>query len=220
MKYKRLLAFGCSCTYGQGIEDCRVRDGSAPNPSKYAWPQVLADKLGIECVNLSKPGNSNKNIWWQILNTKIYEDDIVIPCWTFTERNSIITRDKHIDLQWWVETEESDFYFKYIHNTHDALIDLFIRYNHICLYLDSKNIKNLQLSIFNFPNTTSKPGSLYRTLPEWIPEWLDKRLLRKIKYTDLRKKYGTTSDGSHLDKSGNAEYANKIFIELQKQGII
>ena len=220
MKYKRLLAFGCSGTYGQGLEDCCINDGPGPNPSKFAWPQVLADKLGIECVNLSKPGNSNKNIWWNILNTDIHDDDLVIVCWTFIDRNTIICKDKTIEMQWWEDNEKSTKYFENIHNNHDAFIDFFIRYNHICSYLDSINIKNLHLNIFNYPSDSLNEDSLYKTLPSWIPEWRDKRIVKSIKYTQIRRDFTKKPLKGHLDKVGNIEYSNQVFNELQKQGII
>jgi hypothetical protein len=49
----RLIAFGCSNTYGEGLEDCWIPEfrKHGPKPSKVAWPQILADKMGRECVN-------------------------------------------------------------------------------------------------------------------------------------------------------------------------
>ena len=59
--HKRLITFGCSNTYGHGLPDCHVPPNEAgPNPSKVAWPQLLADRRGLECVNLGQPGGSNK----------------------------------------------------------------------------------------------------------------------------------------------------------------
>ena len=51
----RLITFGDSFTYGHGLVDCHVpeKNWQGPNPSKFAWPQVLGDMLGIEVINKS-----------------------------------------------------------------------------------------------------------------------------------------------------------------------
>ena len=42
----RLVAFGCSYTYGHGLPDCIMAKGRAgKRPSKFAWPYLLAKKL-------------------------------------------------------------------------------------------------------------------------------------------------------------------------------
>ena len=46
MKISHLVVNGCSFTYGQGLTD----------PIKYAWPTLLAKKLGVPSVNLAIPG--------------------------------------------------------------------------------------------------------------------------------------------------------------------
>jgi len=73
---KKLLIGGCSFSYGQGLElfhpeingkDWPERPGqwdSFPNHIKQfmyenRWPKLLADKLKLEEINTSKPGNSN-----------------------------------------------------------------------------------------------------------------------------------------------------------------
>jgi len=59
----RLIAFGCSYTYGAGLEDCFTPPiGHGPIPSKFAWPQLVANELNMECINMSSSGASNKEI--------------------------------------------------------------------------------------------------------------------------------------------------------------
>ena len=93
----RLLAFGCSNTYGHGLRDICLPNKTIPDekkgPSKSAWPQVLAELLGIECQNISWPGASCKWISYQSLNYDIKLDDIVIFMWTYTNRSCIISED-------------------------------------------------------------------------------------------------------------------------------
>jgi len=84
---KRLVTFGCSYTYGHGLQDCCTTDGHAgPVHSNLAWPSIIAERLDIELSNQSKPGCSNLEIVNRIKNFKFQKDDICIVHWTFIER--------------------------------------------------------------------------------------------------------------------------------------
>ena len=84
----RLLAFGCSNTYGHGLEDCLLKDNQpGPQPSKFAWPSLLANKLNIPCLNLAEPGSSNQDILRKILSEDIHENDIIVILWTHYSRD-------------------------------------------------------------------------------------------------------------------------------------
>lgn len=75
----RLLTFGCSHVYGNGLPDCFIDINTpGPNPSKFAWPQLLADKLGYECLNLAVPGSGNLHILMNLLRTEFKKDDLVV----------------------------------------------------------------------------------------------------------------------------------------------
>lgn len=88
---KRLIACGCSFTYGQGLLDCvGFNGGPGTQPSKYAWPQVCADVLGIPCVNIAECGLGNKHIAYRILNFDFEPGDIVVVMWSFFTRHCVI----------------------------------------------------------------------------------------------------------------------------------
>ena len=77
-------ATGCSYTYGHGLKDCHVDpDIPGPEPSKYAWPQLVADRLGYECVNVSKPGLGAKGAWHLLIaNQQLFKpNDILVVMW-------------------------------------------------------------------------------------------------------------------------------------------
>jgi len=96
--YKRLVTFGCSFTYGHGLADCHVAPNHAgPNPSKFAWPQLLATRRQLNCVNLSRPGGSNKLMWWRAVNFKFKPTDVVIFYTTFPDRDCILNNSDSID---------------------------------------------------------------------------------------------------------------------------
>ena len=67
---KNVVILGCSHTYGVGLKDCWLDVGGPGDlpPSKLAWPQLMANKLNIECINASKWGSSNRETWHRIIN--------------------------------------------------------------------------------------------------------------------------------------------------------
>lgn len=83
----RLVAFGCSHVYGHGLPDChRPPDIPGLLPSNMAWPSIVAEKLGRECVNLSSPGIGNLAILMRVLNAELHQDDLVIIGFSYFER--------------------------------------------------------------------------------------------------------------------------------------
>jgi hypothetical protein len=84
----RLVAFGCSFTYGHGLPDCTDgTSGYGPNPSNAAWPKLLADKLDYTVVNMGKPGAGNTEILWRLLNFKFEVDDVCVIMWSYFSRS-------------------------------------------------------------------------------------------------------------------------------------
>jgi|TARA_R110002124_G_scaffold19114_1_gene76996 hypothetical protein len=152
----RIVAFGCSYTYGHGLPDCLDNNGHpGPNDSKLAFPVLVAKKLECEYVNLGKSGNSNKEIWNDILNFKFQDDDIVIITWTYYSRFCIIKSNTTQRINPWNERDKP-FYMNYS-NRNDMLLDFYTRLNHINTYLQTKNIKS-----FNYVIEDSENES-----PEW-----------------------------------------------------
>jgi hypothetical protein len=86
----RLVAFGDSVTYGQGMEDCNEPNfAPGPIPSRFAWPQLLADKLNIQVINNSLSGISNLHMLWRILNFEFQPNDICVVQWTHFGRTPL-----------------------------------------------------------------------------------------------------------------------------------
>ena len=131
----RLVAFGCSNTFGSWLPDTEDR---ISKPSKFAWPQILADKLNLECVNLGSPAASNKEIWWKILNYQPVKTDIVIILWSWYDRYCIITDSDVIKLHIHHDNIRSNNFSKYLHHTYDMQIDFYLRCNHINQFLKNK----------------------------------------------------------------------------------
>lgn len=69
---KRLIAHGCSFTYGEELAD----------PPSYSWPSLVAKKLDVELANMAKPSYSNDGLVQDIVRMDPDQDDLVIVCWT------------------------------------------------------------------------------------------------------------------------------------------
>jgi len=92
----KLIACGCSNTYGHGLEDISFpgKQGKINyllGASKLAGPQKLADMLGYECVNLAIPAAPNKLIAYRLTEVPdIQSDDIIVFMWKFLLRQCIL----------------------------------------------------------------------------------------------------------------------------------
>lgn len=112
---KKLITFGCSNTFGQGLPDCWNDKLKIPSeyPSKFAWPKLLAERISLECNNLSRPGSSCKEVWWKIVNTKFDKSDTVIILWPLVNRSCIIdpkNPEFPEHLAHWARTKSGKYY--------------------------------------------------------------------------------------------------------------
>ncbi len=140
----RLVAFGCSNTYGHGLSDCINKDRSpGPYPSKYAWPSVLSEKLSRECVNYGIPGASNKEIWEYITRVKLSPRDIVVVLWTYHERWATLNEElPHNGIYAMQKSKAARSFYKHLYSDYDMMIDLNLRIHHASMFLDSLGITN------------------------------------------------------------------------------
>ena len=130
---KNLLAFGCSCTAGEGLP-----------ARELAWPELLATLLKYQCINKGKQGASNKHIRYLIQNYSFSKNDIVIIQWTNADRTSVISQNtvkdilpKDADKSKWIKS-----YFQNLNTKIDSLYDLYTNANYIKYYLDDLGIPN------------------------------------------------------------------------------
>jgi len=117
MKTQKLHTFGCSITQGFALPDVvkpildskgnplpdrqvknRIDSGEIAwtdihlyEPSKHAWPQVLANKLGVPVINHARRGACFKQIARQcaVGAKDIQPNDTVIVMWTYLSRLSL-----------------------------------------------------------------------------------------------------------------------------------
>lgn len=152
----KLVAFGCSLTYGTALPDA-----TDDNHSTMAWPALVAEKMNIECVNVGMPGASNDLILHNIINFENFnKGDHVIILWTYMHRallfddtgatsnimpNRIMLSKVVGSLKWeqfYNAHGEYDLYMRTLKNMHHAMC-----------YLASKEIRltNLSIDIWQLP---------------------------------------------------------------------
>lgn len=167
----RLITFGCSHTYGHGLEDCFLEDNRpGPIPSKLAWPNHLGNMLGRETVNMSRPGASNLEILCNILRFDFQDTDIVVTLWTDYARDLMFIpyptgphglgfmpigswmtlKDDGVDVESWLK----------VHTDYDLYVRTLISINHAAVYLQNKKIKNTNFSTSQLNPSYKRPDFL------------------------------------------------------------
>lgn len=195
----RLVAFGCSFTRGTALDDVWNFEKSCsifPQPSKHAWPQVIADELGLECINLSKGGYSNKAIWHSVINFDFQPSDLIFIHWSFLDRYHFYENKDigHIIDHKNVESRDRAF-FKYLHSDYDMLNDMYMRINHIDSFLYGKTRYHLQIG------------------PTEAPKW-NKTKIEEIYLNDYKNKYPRANDKSHPGIQAHKEFATTLIQNL------
>ena len=203
----RLIAFGCSHTYGNGLDDCWIdKDRMAPKPSQYAWPSVLSDMLNIECINMAIGGASNKQILDAVLNFDFRDDDITFIKWTHFDRYCVHLNDGTVfKIGNWKNDITNKSYFAHVHSFYDSYVDFCIRSNYAKFYLDSEVIEHYHLTCADLYNPK------YKKL-----KW-DKATFLKSRLSHYRDKYPKALDGLHAGKEAQYKYAESIYREIKEK---
>jgi hypothetical protein len=181
----RLIAFGCSFTRGDGLQD----------RSTQAWPAVLSQLLGRTCVNKGIQGASNKEIWSAIVDTRYKPSDIVFVNWSFCHRAKfnhqqlIATRNPM--------TEEEEFYYKKLYTKKHGKDEWIVHMNHAGRYLRSKNLKMY--------NTV-----IERNMGRWLPRYNMESIL-PAHWEKYQHKYEKALDGLHPGPLAHAAFAQKVY---------
>lgn len=222
----RLLVFGCSFTYGQGLPDCyndtiKVYGDRGDYPSKYSWGYLLGKKLNLEVVNYAKPGIGNLEILIKILQTEFKPDDLVITCFSFFERyffyqfteydDGYGLRFNNGDQEYYdlVKYDATDKYVEQKYYWHNWLA-----IHHAELYLKSKNITNYSLTIgldkhmYNLKNTSNNVQLLHQSK---IPSLLQLQNFLNIDF----KKIDFALDNAHPGLESHMLFASKIYTKIR-----
>lgn len=117
----RLIAFGCSNTYGQFLPETKANN----EPSKYSWPSLLAPKLNRVCYNEARLGAGNLNILHKILRYNFQPNDLVIIGYSFFDRYFM-----H-------EYTDNDGHFNEL-KKFDKNYEVFVKGELVCPHLDAR----------------------------------------------------------------------------------
>lgn len=179
----RLIAFGCSLTFGHGLPDCHIPPNHPKNsPSKYAWPAILASQLNRKCVNMANPGASNKRIWKTIIDFDYKPTDIVFILWSYPERSAILNKNSIQNLGPWMDDTVSKSYYENSYTDYDALVQSQLFISHANSFFKENNITVYNLivnkclkHIFTLRGTTVPhvPLYLYNDFQNYYPKALD-----------------------------------------------
>lgn len=140
----RLIAFGCSYTFGHYLPDAVSTHGE---PSSLAWPSILGKLLGRKTINCGKCGSSNKQILYEIQNFDFSKNDIVTILWTYPQRDCILGIDFVKQGLPNMMKREKWYSEKLKHGDFDGYHQMWTCMNYAKLYLDYLDIPNYHFII-------------------------------------------------------------------------
>lgn len=213
----RLVAFGCSYTQGIGLNGLdytysRYYDSplesvlKVKSASKDAWPHLLADKLGIECVNLGQGGNSSKFVFQMIREFDFQETDIVVIQWPQPERHVIWQDGMKVDALMQIAPGYGHAvnYYRHYYTTFDSCYNTAVYIENTHTYLKDK-CKALYSVSYNDPEEMVEDKTLKATFP--ILADVGKFFITKLG-DDI------CADG-HPGKTYHEDFANRMAEKIQ-----
>ena len=201
----RLVAFGCSCTYGYGLPDCFTPpDVPGTIPSKFAWPSLVAEKLNLECDNTSRPGASNFEILDNILNYQFEESDTVVVMWSFHERDMLFENNLERTYLHIGNVGELAEKWLSIHSDADFRMRSWFNMYTAYLHLSSLNVK------FYFLNLLFD-----QRFHDLRPKWSEKITFLKPNLNYLSKQYPKALDNKHPGLIPHMLVAKRILEEIR-----
>lgn len=230
----RLVTFGCSHTYGEGIlpEDLLVTGKRKP-PSKASWAAKLANKLNCELKNLGQPAASVNYVVERLLSYRPMPNDIIAISFPNLNRFTLfdVLTKEHVDKNCYIVPRGD----KNIH-MQKKLYDLFDDYNLLRMNTKFVDYAYRILESYNLPYVCrfavypyiDKIVDLYSSHEEAIAlmkarsglvlsqrflEDLQKPTLIHHRYdTDEKNRYG--ADGRHFSELIHEKYALDFYNEF------
>jgi len=208
----RLVTFGCSYTYGSGLPDIFVPGNQlypGAHPSEFAWPQLLANKLGLKCLNLASAGSGNKEILYKIITSDFEADDLIIIMWSHFPRYDFFRAT--LDSVSGVREVRKDIHKRsWLKNTdvisqewkNDNAMQNYLAIKFIQMFLDDKNLNHYSLF----------------TLPDFVnytpPFFLDKKKIIRLLQNNFVK--DGCPDGMHFGVKSHENLANILYDTVNK----
>lgn len=122
MRYKRVISFGDSFTWGTDLKDCTAQhpDGF----SKLTWPALISNYLNLPYHCYAIGGASNQGILRRVLEYPLDKNDLVIVNWTWSDRyeffnlahNPVISQTGWATIRPTCTSSNSKLYYKHFHS--------------------------------------------------------------------------------------------------------
>lgn len=189
----RIVAFGCSHTYGLELPDCpTVWDP----PSSMAFPNIVANKLNLDVLNRADTGASQRQIAATILETDIDKNDIVVINWTNPIRRGIWNGLHWNQLASWTEDRIWKKYHAKYHCETDDILDSLMNINLANMFLKSK-CKRVINTIHNYN----------KDIVDSTHKWNDVKI--EMIFSDNNFYYNNLS-GGHPDLKSHEVFAERL----------
>lgn len=189
----RIVAFGCSHTYGLELPDCLTINDP---PSKMSFSSIIGKRLGFEVLNRSDTGASQRQISATVLDTEFYNDDIVIIHWTCPSRRGIWNGIHWDQLAGWNKDKIWQRYYAKYHYNEDDKLESLMNINLANLFLKEK-CKKVINTIHDYNNDIINPK-----LP-----WNSVKM--QLVFND-KKFYYKTHKGGHPDSKSHEVFAERL----------
>jgi hypothetical protein len=154
-KITELVTFGCSMTYGHGLNDCYENSGAGSKPSSLAWPSILSQNLNLPIKNLSHPGSSNKRIWNTAIQHQFLSGQCAVFQWTYCTRSCILkSKTEIVDIYATNQSKISKIYYNHFYWDYDRMITdrLYVEHINWQLHMQDIPVINLGLDLYQSQN--------------------------------------------------------------------
>lgn len=204
MQATRLVAFGCSITYGHGLEDCLDDEGHPGKfPSEFAWPAVLGKTMNLPVDNRGVAGASNLQILYNVLNYKFLPGDVALLMWSYADRDMIFeSQTKVVQLGVWLKTALAKNWML-AHSSLDTGIRSWLYINHANLLL-----KSLNIPFYNFFTN-------HKQMVQYKPDYID-AVAHDVQVEYLRHQFPRAKDKRHPGPRAHQAIADQIYEVIKK----
>ncbi len=200
----RLVAFGCSLTYGHGLPDCYEPPHFAgAAASRLSWCELVSKTLNRHCLNLSTPGSSNKRIWHTVNTFQAKPGDLAVIMWSFAHRNCIIkSKDCVKDIlspnNTYRENETDRAYYRHIYDAYDSEVMSKLYVEHATARLQRQGATVINLS-YERENQS----------------WFDRVQLTKVFFSDIGyQSMPRALDNSHPGVEAHRKFADDLLSNI------
>jgi len=206
-EFKRLVVFGDSLTYGQGLR----------NRSRNTWGAHLGNMMGVPVINRGIPVASNDKILRILMSCEdlyVGKDAKVIIMWSFMNRKEVInTKGEFVNFGCWDvdNTEEYEIkryaerYYRYFHNEPYELYQSFLHINHAQMFLTRLGVSYEMCFVNNQHYEIDENHLLYKHI-EWDKIYNNPDCDIEV----VRRGYPTTDCG-HPTTDAYRHYATGLF---------